>query len=134
MRRMKICVALTLALASACTAHQHHVYQGVMAGATSTLFLFDGAQTTAAVRANGTAVERNPVTSALFGTRPHAAVTWTIAGTQAIGAPMLTQIPNCDNGCEWIMDVLLTGLAAGEGFVVVNNASMRGLPLMSSWR
>lgn len=126
-----VAIAATV-LTSACT---HARYQRVAAGLASGMFVFDGAQTVAAVR-KGTP-EGNVIITTIFGDHPRQYQTWAIAGGQALLTPLITTIPgtrgNDDMG-EWLKDFLLTGLVMVEGFTVWANAQNRGMPLMQSWR
>lgn len=129
MRCLPIIAAVLL---SACT---HANYQRVMSGVASGMFVFDGAQTTAAVR-RGTP-EGNPVITAAFGEHPAAWQSWTVAGGQALLTPLITTIPGTrggDDTGEWLKDFLITSLVALEGFTIYANAQNQNLPIMQSWR
>lgn len=117
-----------------CSPGMHRAYQRTMASAASGMFMFDGAQTVAAVK-QGTP-EGNMIVTAMFGDHPKAYQTWAVAGSQAIAAPLILLIPGTrggDDTGEYLKDGLLTCLAMLEGFTVYVNASNRNLPIMSSW-
>jgi len=129
-RSVVMCIFLT-----GCTSGMHRAYQHTMAVAASSLFVMDGAQTTAALR-RGDADESNPAIVAAFGSHPSPAAIWAIAGGQAAVTPLIAAIPGrrgSDDTGEWLKDGLLTALVMLEAFTVANNAEMRGRPLMSSW-
>lgn len=131
----KAMLVLVAVAAVGCTPGMHRAYQRTMASAASGMFVFDGAQTVAAVK-QGTP-EGNLVITTVFGEHPRPYQTWAIAGTQAIATPLILLVPGTrgsDDTGEYLKDGILTGLAMLEGFTVWANAQNRNMPVMSSWR
>ncbi len=126
---------LVLALAvSACTPGMHRAYQRTMAGTASGLFVLDGAQTVAAVRDGYP--EGNLAITTVYGDHPRPWQTWSVAGGQALLAPLIVAIPGRigdDDTGEYLKDGILTCIVALEMFTVSWNAQNVNKPIMSSW-